>query len=678
MQSKTSFFNKALYKKNISRTWIAGLLYLVILLLTLPVTYIISIADWDNQYLADTGYTKGMYLFMHMADTPTVAFASVIAIVLAAITFWFLFNKRDNYMMHAFPISRKSAYVTGIASILTVAIIPVLIVSIIMTIIAMTVDTIALGGIWYWALIVIVSTVLFLSIAMLALMVSGQLVTAIIFYAIFCALYYLIELAFRITATMLMFGMSQCLTSQVPRILTPSLFIPRFCNLDYKALSDYNGYLRKFTMYMEGGNYLAIYFVAAIVLLIVSFLLYKYKKLETVHDFISVPFMKPVFTIGMSFFISMVAGAFASGMYAATGNHTYSSKFAVAIIAAIIIGAIIFFATQMMIEKTIRVFNVKKLIYCGGYSAAALVFLICLRLDAFNIENKVPSADDVEWVGIQSQYSMVYTDEDEINTAISLHKNFLQDKKELRDVNVKYEDVPGTYFTIKYKLKNGNTIIRQYDVVDTESEDVSANYVAATQPILDFLNNPTIIKEHIIGNIWNDCYVKDMYFSTYTFNQYNQEFDYYAEYFMYLSEYEKMEKYNKVYDALIQDIDEGKLFRTTFAGYGYTDSNTALYNDFSFTVANDDVEYFSDEGTFYENPYDDPYSRRYVYEGDDERHEQNIYCQLTTDCVHTLKALKDEEFYYNDDEIITYTEYNRLMGYDYCEDDYYEDEEIYD
>ena len=92
MQSKTSFFNKALYKKNISRTWIAGLLYLILLLLALPVSYIINIADWDNQYYSEIGYTKGMYLFMHMTDVPTVGFASVIAIVLAAITFWFLFT----------------------------------------------------------------------------------------------------------------------------------------------------------------------------------------------------------------------------------------------------------------------------------------------------------------------------------------------------------------------------------------------------------------------------------------------------------------------------------------------------------------------------------------------------------------------------------------------------------
>ena len=664
MQSKTSFFNKGLYKKNISRTWIAGLLYFIILLLLMPVSYIISIADWDNTYFSDVGITKGMCLFMHMSDMPTAGLAVSIAIVLSAITFWYLFYKRDTYMMHAFPISRKSAYFTGIASILTVAIIPVVAVSIIMSIIALTVDTIAMGGIWYWALIVIVSTVLFLSIAMFALMVSGQLITGIAFYFIFVMLYFLMELAFRITSAMLLFGMGASLQSQNVRIFSPLQYIPGNCKVDYIACYTGNGYLKSLIMKLEGAEYLAIYFVAALILLTVSFLLYKYKKLETVHDFIAVPFMKPVFTIGMAFFISMVAGAFVSGMYDATGNHTYSSKFAVAIVSSLIIGVLIFFATQMMIEKTIRVFNAKKAIYCAGYSVVALAVLLCLRFDAFKVENKVPNASDVAWVGIEANYTMVFTSEDEINTAISLHKNFLTDKKELRDVNVKYEHVDGSYFTIKYKLKNGDSIIRQYQVVDTESPDVSPEYVAATQPILDFLNNPTIIKEHVIGNIWDDCSVTDMYFSTVTYDEKHNEFNYYTEYFMNLSEYEKMKKFEKVYQALLKDIDEGKVFQTTFAGYSSESEDQSLYNDFGFNVVNEEVPYFSDVDTYYDEQYDP----RNTYEGEGDMHEQSIYCSLNTECKHTLKALKDAEFYYTDDQVITWEKYNKMMGYEYEED----------
>ena len=60
MQSKTSFLNMALFKKNISRTWIAGLLYFVLLLLMLPVFFVINTAninedDLDFGYCTDDG-----------------------------------------------------------------------------------------------------------------------------------------------------------------------------------------------------------------------------------------------------------------------------------------------------------------------------------------------------------------------------------------------------------------------------------------------------------------------------------------------------------------------------------------------------------------------------------------------------------------------------------------------
>ena len=48
MQSKTSFFNLALFKKNISRTWIVGLLYFIILLILIPIMLIMDLANFDQ------------------------------------------------------------------------------------------------------------------------------------------------------------------------------------------------------------------------------------------------------------------------------------------------------------------------------------------------------------------------------------------------------------------------------------------------------------------------------------------------------------------------------------------------------------------------------------------------------------------------------------------------------
>ncbi len=653
MQSKTSFFSLVLFKKNISRTWIVGLLEFILLTIIMPIDFIISMAHFDDYWYAESGYTKTAMWYESISYKPIVPFTFVVAILLAGITLWYLFFKRDNYMMHAFPVSRKSLYFTSFISCSIVGLLPLILNAIVLTVIAVAEQVHAFDAIWYYTLVGVVSTELFLSIAFFSLMTSGQIVTAIVFYFIFNFLYTLIEIAFRLTASLLLFGMSESLSGLTYNMASPILFMGSNCKVSTYTTYDDLGQIKTFTHNLDGAGYLLIYAVVAIVFIAIAYLLYKAKKLETVHDFISVSFLKPVFSVGISFFVSMVAGAFVAGLVDSAHYLRYSTRFAIAIISTLVIGCIIFYATQMMIEKTIRVFSAKKFGFMICYTLAAFVAMLLMRTDVFKLENKVPDAEDIAWVGIQSNYTMVFTDEEEIYSVRELHKNFLADKKELRDVNVIYQDVPGSTISFKYKLKNGKVVLRTYSVVDTNSEEVSDTYLSATEPILDYLNYPARIKEHIIGNIWNNCDITDMTFSTYTYDEKIQDFHSSMESFDYLTEKEKLAKNKKVYEAVLKDIDEGKLFITDFGMESFYDEDDVLYNDFSFVVYNSEVPYFSDEETYWD----------YGWAENGATYERSIYTMLTRDCTNILHALKAEGFYEDDNQIITISEYNDIMGY---------------
>ncbi|SDB37933.1 ABC-2 type transport system permease protein [Pseudobutyrivibrio sp. YE44] len=654
MQSKTSFFNMTLFKKNISRTWIAGLVYFIILILSLPVTFIISNANAADDYMADMGYTMEMRLYQHMSVVPTASFAMVMSIIVTAITFWYLFSKRDNYMMHSFPVNRASLFFTGILSSMVVTLLPVLVTAILMTGVAVGMGTASVSCIWYWTIIVVVSTILFTSIAMFSLMTTGQMVTAILFYFTFNFLYLLMELAFRLTASALMFGMGQALTGITFKIWSPIMFIPVNTSVTSDIQTDdYGSKVIGFTHSFDGAQYLLIYFIAALVIIAISFMMYKKKKLETVQDFISVPWLKPVFSVGMSFFISMVAGASAASMLEVFKPFSFNVRYIVAIIFITVIGIVIFYATQMMIEKTLRVFSVKTLSKCLGYTVAALVVILGLRLDVFKIEDKVPAEKNIEWAAISGEYTMVFQDQKNIKQVRELHKNFLEDKKELRDVATLFPEDGTSTLDIKYKLKNGDVIVRSYDVINTEAKDATATYVAATQPILDFVNKPEIIKEHVIGNTWNTGFIKEMTFSTYIYDDNVKDFVYDSNEFVNLTDKEKREKYERVYKALLKDVDEGKVFVQKF-GYDEDDasiSDNQLYNDFYFTIRDEKNIYISDLDLYW--------GEQFVQ----TMYEQDISVALTRDCKNVLKALKDEEFYDDDDKLVTYGEYNKIMGY---------------
>ncbi len=657
MQSKTSFFNKALFKKNLSRTWIVGLLYFIFLVISLPISYIIQVADFENTWEFSSGYTKQIMLYSKFTNMPAGGMACVISIIVAGITFWYLFNKRDNYMMHSFPVSRRSLYFTGLLSSLLVTIVPVVLNSIITSIVAIAEGAYAFDAIWYWTLVVIVSTCLFLSIAMFALMSSGQIITAIIFYWIFNYLYGMIQVAFSMTASTLLFGLGNAMGNMDYSPLSPVLYITRNCRVYTTSTADDYGVLQTFSYEFLGIKYLVIYAIAAIVITIIAYQMYRFKKLETVHDFISAPFLKPIFTVGMSFFISMVAGSMVAAMVDAAKLQTYNAKFVIAIVSALIIGVIIFYATQMMIEKTVRVFKLKRFGFCLLYSIASFAVLMCIRMDVFKVEDRVPDGDEIEWVGISANYVMVFSDEDEINTIRELHKNFLADKKELRDVNLTYSQVDGSMLSIKYKLKNGKYVYREYSVVDTQSDQVSAEYVAATEPIVDFLNVPTRIKEHILGNIWDNCDVTEMSFSEYTYDPELNDYIYSYEDFGNYTENELKAINKKVYEAFLKDIDEGNALQTSFKSMNYS-ADENLYNDFSFTIQNKQVPYFSDEDTYWNYEY-----------GTMETFERPIYPSLSINCTNTLQALYDQGYYTSEDQIVTWGEYYNNLGYG--DGDYY-------
>ena len=669
MKLKTSFFNMALFRKNISNTWMFGLIYLVVLIIYGPVRFLRATGDIYGNSYEELRYTADMKLFAHMSQVPTVDFTIFISIIVPIITFWYLFNRRDNYMVHAFPVTRLTLYITGIISSLTVSILPVLLVAINMSIVASSVGATSLGCIWYWAAIMVVSTLVFTSIAMFSMMITGQFPTAVVFYAIFNFLYLMMDVAFRLTGKYLMYGLSESMHAINFKPWSPYNFIKQnvrvYAYVDMYYSPDDFIYIHT----LRGTYYIGIYILAALVIFILAYQFYRYKQLETVLDFISVQYIKPVFSVGMSFFISMVAGAFIAEMVEALKPLTYDGRYAISIISALILGVLIYFITQMLIEKTFRVFSRKKFIHCGVYTAVALATFLGMRLDVFNTEDYVPKASDIQWAGIENEYIMVFKNADDINQVRELHKNFLQDKKELRTIHEKYSDEDTSQLSIRYKLKNGNIIIRTYDVVDTESDSVSAEYVAAAQPILDFLNKPQNIKEHIIGNIWNDCDVVAMEFKRLRYNYDNGTEYTDSEGFPDLTYEERLEKNKRVYSAILEDINEGNLYTQRFGPDDYVDKmakGRILYNQLTYTVYNDDVAYISEI-----EEYKD-------YRLKTSRHEAEILTELSLDCVNTLKALKDEGFYDSDDALITLDDYNNgyFDYYDYVGDDstYFEDE----
>ena len=619
MQSKTSFFNWTLFKKNLSRTWLLGLVWFLILFFVTSLQFILKMADRSLDTRAAYGSDYILVSTLSMQNTG-VLFSAFVAIIGAMLLFAYLYQKRDAYMMHAFPLSRKTLYFTGLLALAVVMLLPVILNTACLLLLALVSGAGHLQLIFFAAWVQLGACVIFAGIAMFTLMVSGQRITTLVFYFIFNGMFLLMEFAIRIFVGTLMFGLNNFSEGCSLKILSPLVNILDNCYIGLNAeWSETGEKLLSFSADMMGGRNMAIYLLVGIFLMGLGYVLYCRKKLETVHEFISIPLMKWIFQIGISFFLSIYMAVFSLVILQDVLPYSYGGYFAFAIFLSLFYGVIIFYLAQMLIKRSTRVFEKKTARYCAIYSLAALAVFMTFRFDLWHLESYVPDASQIEWAGIEDTNIQVYTDEENIGKLLELQKGIVADKKEMREMT--YSNNPVQYISIRYKLKNGKMIYRYYTFEDS-SAGRSSLYQEVQERFLALANDPENIKEHILGNIWDKCDV------TYLAVEANDEDEYdnrKAEELSNLGSEEKKEAYQAIYEAVLKDIDEGKMLQESF------DSNEEMSgSQLHLVLSNQELSYISDISKYY----------GYSAEDMEDQHSVDIYISLNEKQTNTIEALK--------------------------------------
>lgn len=111
MQSKTSCFNKTIYKKNLTRFAPVWVVYTLCLILGTLLLY------------NNGGIHKAFHFPRHFMENLPQVLALVqlcYALLVAQLLFGDLYNARMSNMLHAFPITRESWFVTNMVTGLTV------------------------------------------------------------------------------------------------------------------------------------------------------------------------------------------------------------------------------------------------------------------------------------------------------------------------------------------------------------------------------------------------------------------------------------------------------------------------------------------------------------------------------------------------------------------------------
>lgn len=500
MPSKTSFFNKTTFRKDLTRFFPLWGLYALCLLLGL-----VMLVDEEQKYWIANNFAK--------LPTSMAPINLVYALVAAAVLFGDLYNTRMCYGLHALPMSRGSWFASHVLSGILFSLVPTAVMAVVaLPMLAGTPVTNAWQLSLYWFAITNLQYLFFFGLAVLCALCAGN-------WLGLAALYGLVNFgAFIITALVEAFY-----TPLLPGVVTPSdltyFFFPmlnlvlhdlivmnRVSTLDEKGIEHLSG---SFTLGSTWGYLLALA-VIGLVLLAAAYLLYRRRKLESAGDFLAVPKLAPVLAVAMA-----LAGAAAVWIVMNSTGILYSQEDAMILLLAFAGLAVSWFAGQMLLNRSTQVFHLRQWAGLGILTLAIAISLGLTKMDVLGIADWVPQPEDVKSVSYSFGASDTLEDEAGIADMIQLHNLCLEEKLTSDQVQEKFEafaeehpeeeypyDYQSVFFT--YHLKNGRTVQRRYYLrTDGEGEELLRHYSGTLGAIFGMYREMSDVKtpEDLMGYV---------------------------------------------------------------------------------------------------------------------------------------------------------------------------------
>ena len=522
MKSNQSFFNKTVFKKNLTRFAPCWGLYTVGALLGL-LLLLDSGSGWMAANLVDALQAMGMI-------TP------IYALVCTQLLFGDLYNTRMCNALHALPLRRETWFATNVLSGFVFHLIPTgLLTVIVMPILAFYCPDNSFLAAPIFFLGVNLQFAFFFALAVFCAFCAGSRLAQGVVYGIanFAALIagWLVD-----TLYIPMFhGIEIEIESFFPFSPIANMMAERFVETemirDLSAGYRYAEVLGYRYHRAEGFGYYFLVAAVGIVLFAAALWLYRRRKLESAGDFIAVKVLEPVFLV----IYSMIVGA----LFQLITNDIFYIEAPLFIFLGIAVG---WFTGKMLLERSTRVFSRKSFLRCGGLMGVFLLTLALSAWDPFGIVTWLPEAEKVKVVRISDgNYSSKFrpdfvtlTEQEDIEKVIGIHRDALKPYEEYHQSMMTFEDAyaelvlgqptkeedPLDFFfsiVLTYQLHSGRMVTRYYDVwMKAQS----------SQYILELLNTPEAIfgmplTEEAFVEQYRSCIIRDTWEGqeTYLFNR---------------------------------------------------------------------------------------------------------------------------------------------------------------
>ena len=382
-----------------------------------------------------------------------------------------------------------TAWLTGIVPLLLADLLGV----------ALCLPFVAGGKLSLWVLgtllaVMLLSKLCFYGFASLCAMLTGSLLILPLVYAVLNFTAFVAELATRFVLSKLLFGLDPGRT--VFSWLSPLVYM----------LQNYVFYTTGSTeeIVIRGLGTVCVYGGVGILLTLLAWRLYLRRQMESATDTVAIPVLKPVFKYCMAYGCGILLADFVHD--ALLGNQQTGLAAALITALAVLVGSLIgYFAAEMLIRKTVRVFRGT---WRGWlvFAAVALLILGVTEADVLGWEKRQPQPERVQAVTLNGTE---YREPESIRKILELQRGIVQHKAQHEQpFDARSGNIVSCSLDLRYVLDNGRTETREYHVWGTEeSLNEESSDMAKLQIVLNLpealryrsVSKVQVIPENVIG-----------------------------------------------------------------------------------------------------------------------------------------------------------------------------------
>lgn len=463
MPSERTFFNKAIYKRALSRFWIIGAAYAVVLcFLTL------MCGQYFNSEFTEMSEYVSYSILSNLTRREILA-AAAAAVVMAVAVYGWMFRKTSAAYISALPVTREALLISSLLAGLTLLILP--------CIFAMLVSLLLYGGagspctpyLLCSAVAAALMNIAFFGLASFCTVFTGNAAVLPALYVIALYGFVGIEVVIRYIAEFLLFGVRG--TGWELAILSPLYYFS-------------NNYVGSYSYAIP---LTAIYAAAGVILAGLAVIFFRHRRMEAAGEVVAVPVLRPIFRWGLAavgalgMALLILKTVFNVGSYAA-GNDGTPARVAILLFAMLFGAAVGWFGAEALMRKTLRVFD-RHWKGLGVFCALLCALVVVTELDVFGVERYQPDVDEIGYAAVTGwgEYYNVkrIMQPENIEALLSLQKDIIANKKA-------YENQKGinTFpLTIEYYGTDGKLLARRVYIY---AADKYAPYVTGGDSAIGF------------------------------------------------------------------------------------------------------------------------------------------------------------------------------------------------